>query len=174
MPNHFSHTVSLSSLRGWVFVGLLSVATFVPSSAFAAGHATQIGVSATVIANAVAKVNYQRGEVQVEPADVARGYLDVTNATRFSVRTNSRNGYLMVFYPLLDIFESARVTDVNISTNIAKDGGAVVHRDSLPAESIQTLSYRFYLNPSVQPGTYPFPLQMQVRAFDLPTLVANQ
>jgi hypothetical protein len=95
------------------------------------------------------------------------------SATRFSVRTNSRNGYLMVFYPLLDFFESIQVTDANISTNIGREGGAVVHRDSIPAESIQSLSYRFYLSSTVQPGTYPFPLQMQVRALDLPTLVVS-
>jgi hypothetical protein len=157
-----------------VFVGLLSVTTFVPSSAFAAGLGAQIGVSATVIANAVAKVEHQRGEIEVEQSDVARGYVDVTNATRFSVRTNSRNGYLMVFYPLLDIFESVQVIDANIRTHIAKDGGEVVHRDSLPAESIQTLSYRFFLSPSVQPGTYPFPLQMRVRALDVQTLAVSE
>jgi hypothetical protein len=127
-----------------------------------------------VIANAVAKVEHQVGQINIDSADVSRGYVDVVNATRFSVRTNSRNGYLMVFYPLLDIFESAQVKDANISTNIRHDGGAIVHRDSLPAESIQSLSYRFYLSSTVQPGTYPFPLQMQVRAFDLPTLVANE
>jgi hypothetical protein len=145
-----------------------------PSLALAAGLGAQIGVSATVIANAVAKVDYQAGQIQVGPADVARGFVDVTSATRFSVRTNSRNGYLMVFYPLLGIFESVQVTDSNISTDLGRDGGAVVHRDSLPADSIQNLSYRFYLNPSVQTGNYPFPLQMKVRALDLPTFVVSE
>jgi hypothetical protein len=173
MTNHFPHSFFQSSLRGSVLIGLLSVTTLMSPSAFAAALGAQIGVSATVIANAVAKVERQVGYIEIEHADVARGYVDVPNATRFSVRTNSRNGYLMVFYPLLDIFESAQVTDANIRTNLEHDGGAIVHRDSLPADSMQSLSYRFYLNASVQPGTYPFPLQMQVRALDLPTLFVS-
>jgi hypothetical protein len=173
MASHLSHLFFQSSLRGSVLIGLLSYAVLMPASAFAAGLRAKIGVSATVIANAVAKVDYQAGQIQVEPEDVARGYVDISNATRFSIRTNSRNGYLMVFYPLLDIFGSAQVTDANIRTNIGNDGGAIVHRDSLPADSMQSLSYRFYLNASVQPGTYPFPLQMKVRALDLPRLVVS-
>ncbi len=174
MNNHFLPTAFDTFVFDAVLIGLLSATTLMPAYAFAAGLGAQFGVSATVIANAVAKVDYQASQIQVEPADRARGYVDVLSATRFSVRTNSRNGYLMVFYPLLDIFESAEVTDANISTNIAKDGGTVVHRDSLPAESIQSLSYRFYLSASVQPGTYPFPLQMQVRALDLQALAVNE
>jgi hypothetical protein len=173
MANHLSHLFFQSSLRGSVLIGLLSAAVLLPASALAAGLRAQIGVSATVIANAVAKVDYQAGQIQVEPEDVARGYVDVSNATRFSVRTNNGNGYLMVFFPLLDIFGSAQVVDAKIRTNIGNDGGAIAHRDSLPANSVQSLSYRFYLNASVQPGTYPFPLQMKVRALDLPILVVS-
>jgi hypothetical protein len=156
-----------------MLIGLLSAIMLMPASAFAAGLGAQIPVSATVIANAVAKVDHQLGHIEIVPADVARGYVEVANATRFSVRTNSRNGYLMVFNPLLDIFDTVQVTDANISTYLGHDGGAIVHRDSLPTDSMQSLSYRFYLNASVQPGTYPFPLQMQVRALDLPTLVVS-
>jgi hypothetical protein len=173
MTKHFLPPVFESALLDSVLVGLFSVTALMSSSAFAGNLGAQIPVSATVIANAVAKFDYQANQIQVEPADVSRGYVDVLSATRFSVRTNSRNGYLMVFYPLLDFFESIQVTDANISTNIGREGGAVVHRDLLPAESIQSLSYRFYLSATVQPGTYPFPLQMQVRALDLPTLVVS-
>jgi hypothetical protein len=173
MRNLYSPTAFNSFLFDSVFIGLLSATSLLPASALSAGFGAQIGVSATVIANAVAKVDYQAGQIQVEPADVARGYVEVSNATRFSVRTNSRNGYFIVFNPLLVIFDSIQVTDANISTNIGREGGAIVHRDSLPAESIQSLSYRFYLNASVQPGTYPFPLQIQVRALELPTLVVS-
>jgi hypothetical protein len=173
MTKRFLLSVFESALLDSVFVGLLSATALMSSSACAGSLGAQIPVSATVIANAVAKFDYQAIQIQVEPADVSRGYVDVLGATRFSVRTNSRNGYLMVFYPLLDIFESIQVTDANISTNIGREGGAVVHRDSLPAESIQSLSYRFYLSATVQAGTYPFPLQMQVRALDLPTLIVS-
>lgn len=173
MTNHFLPTAFDTFRFDSVFIGLLSAAALMPASAFAAGLGAQVGVSATVIANVVIKVVYQAGQIQVESADVARGYVDVLSATRFSVRTNSRNGYVMVFYPLLDLCESAQVTDANIRSTIAKDGGAIVHRDSVLGTSVQSLSYRFYLGASVQPGTYPFPLQMQVRALDLPTLIVS-
>jgi hypothetical protein len=174
MTNHSLHPVFVSLLRDSVLIGLLAATTLMPASAFAAGLGAQIPVSATVIANAVAKIDHQTGHIQVEAADVARGYVDVSNATRFSVRTNSREGYSMEFYPLLDIFESVQVDDANVKTTIGRDGGSVVHHVVQRTESIQSLSYRFYLSASVAPGTYPFPLQMQVRALDSQSLFVSE
>ena len=133
-------------------------------TAQAAQHSAAMGVSVTVIANAKLRIDYQATQLTITSSDVARGYIQVSAASRFSVATNSRSGYLMEFYPIGNIFQSVAVDGLGNAVQLGSEGGAIVQRYPLPPELTQELSFRFTLHQDTQPGTYPWPLQLSIRA----------
>jgi hypothetical protein len=116
-----------------------------------------------VIANAKLNSNYQAAQLKISAADAARGYVEVLAASRFSVATNSRFGYIMDFHAVSDLFESVHVWGLGQSGHIGAEGGTIVQRVPLPPNGTHELSYRFNLRPDVVPGNYPWPLQLSVR-----------
>jgi hypothetical protein len=118
-----------------------------------------MGVSVTAVANARLRSEFQQSALDISPADVARGYVDSAAATRFSVVTNSRAGYVLDLRPVTRIFESVRIG--GLGTPVAL--GA---RAPLPADRIHELSYRFILRAEAGAGSYPWPLQRAVRPLD--------
>lgn len=121
-----------------------------------------IAVSATVTANAVMQVEYQAQQLVVTESDVARGYCDAPAASRLRVSSNSRAGYLISIFSRLPIFKSVRVDVPNASADIGRDGGAITQRGH-GKEMLTLMTYRFMLADNVAPGTYPWPLQLDVR-----------
>jgi hypothetical protein len=146
-----------------VTFGLAPLVTLLPSAEAAQKHAA-LAVSATVIANARMQPSYQATQLTITEADVARGYVEVAAASRFSVRTNSRSGYLMEFHPLADIFESVHVAGLGSAVQFGADGGSVVQRGLTASNLNHELSFRFTLRREALPGLYPWPLQLSVRA----------
>jgi hypothetical protein len=146
-----------------VTLGLAPLVTMVPSAA-AAQKSAAMAVSVTVIANAKMQTSYQASQLKITEADVARGYVEVPAASRFSVRTNSRTGYLMEFHPVADLFESVHVGGLGNTVQFGANGGSIVQRGPLASNATHELSFRFTLRPEARPGLYPWPLQLSVRA----------
>jgi hypothetical protein len=121
-----------------------------------------IAVSAFVTANAVMQVEYQAQQLVVTETDVARGYCDAPAASRLRVSSNSRNGYLISIFSRLPIFKTVRVDMPDASAQISHDGGAIAQRHH-GKEMLTQMTYRFMLADGVGPGTYPWPLQLDVR-----------
>jgi hypothetical protein len=95
---------------------------------------------------------------------VARGYVEVAAASRFSVQTSSQSGYLLEFHPVGTIFESVQIGGLGKVIQLGPDGGAMVQRGPQLPNLEHELSYRFTLRPDTLPGSYPWPLQLSVRA----------
>jgi hypothetical protein len=125
-----------------------------------------MGISVKVIASASLNSHFQATQLLIAPADIARGYVDALGASRFSIRTNSRQGYLMVFDPLLDIFDSVQVSGEATMAHLGRDGGVVVRRGWRPADAVQDLNFRFFLNALAVPGSHPWPLHLSVRGLE--------
>ena len=143
-------------------VGLAVVSLMAPA---AATHQTvEMPVTVKVIANASIKVAYQEEQLVISAADVARGYVQVQTATRFTVATNSRSGIVFEFQSVGHLFSSCHVTGNAQPGHIGADGGDLVQRGVRSPSMIHKLSYRFTLRPEVLPGTYPWPLRLSVRA----------
>ena len=70
----------------------------------------------------------------------------------------------MEFHPVGNLFESVRVGGLGNPVQIGPDGGTIVQRGPLPPNFAHELSFRFTLHPDAQPATYPWPLQLSVRA----------
>jgi hypothetical protein len=124
------------------------------------GSATAtLSVSATVMARAMATTEYQSPELVITAADIARGYVDVPRATRLQVRTNSANGYLLVFESTQPLFTEVQVSGAGEQVSIASGNGWVLEPFTATTVSM-VLSYRFSLAPGVRPGSYAWPLSV--------------
>ena len=75
---------------------------------------------------------------------------------------NSRAGYLISIFNRLPIFKSVRVDMPDASAQISRDGGSIAQRRH-GKEMLTQMTYRFMLADGVGPGTYPWPLQLDVR-----------
>jgi hypothetical protein len=123
-------------------------------------------VSVTVIANAKIRNEYQVKQLKVTENDVARGYVDIQDASRFSVSTNSRVGYLLEFHPVSHLFESVEVSGLGSPVQLGADGGAIVQRGPQASGSTHVLGFRFFLSQNTVPGNYPWPLLLSIRTLD--------
>jgi hypothetical protein len=166
MNKHFPHTTLHSALFIAIGIGPLSATTLLCTLVNASELSTRIGVSVTVVADAKLKAEYQASHLQIAPEDIARGYVDASSATRFSVHTNSPSGYLMVFNPLLDLFESVQVISKTTIAHLGRDGGVVVQRGLHAVGTQQDLTFRFFLHALTLPGDYPWPLHLSIRALE--------
>jgi hypothetical protein len=146
-----------------IVVGLAPLPGLVPA-AEAVQRSAAMPVSVTVIANAKLKSSYQATQIKVTAADVVRGYVEVPAASRFTVATNSRSGYLLEFHPVGNLVESVQVGGLGNAVQLGADGGIIVQRGIPSPNLTHELSFRFSLSPDTLPGNYPWPLALSVRA----------
>jgi hypothetical protein len=144
-----------------VAIGLIPFANWLPA-AQAGQMSAAMPVSVSVLAYAKIQTEHQTRQINISAADIARGYVEVHDALRFSVHTNSRSGYLLAFYPIGALFESVQVDGLGSTVQLGQDGGDIVQRGT-SSQLNHELSFRFNLSQNVIPGRYPWPLQLTVR-----------
>jgi len=146
-----------------ITTALAPIAVLVPAAVAGQAGAT-LAVSVTVIAEAKIQSNHQLTKIEITAADIARGYVEIQSASRFSVFTNSPLGYSVEFHPVGSIFESAQVVGLGRAVQLGADGGTVFVRGPLAPNAMHDLNYRFTLSPDTLPGSYPWPLAFSVHA----------
>lgn len=101
--------------------------------------------------------------IEISPRDIERGYVEVLNPMELDVHSNSRNGYVLNVLPRTNLFTQVEVRGLDSRVELGPDGGTVVQRWN-PHQRRQQLSltYRFMLNHGVQPGRYPWPVQLVI------------
>jgi hypothetical protein len=150
--------------RRVVFGALTTLAaTTVAPHADAGSQHNQIAVTAFVPAQTVAQVVAQPAEITITAADIERGYVDIPRASQLRITSNNPVGYAVDFFSRLPIFTSVTVTSDNGSADLGPDGGAILERGRHGRDMPLHLSFRFNLIPQVQPGSYPWPLALNVR-----------
>jgi hypothetical protein len=127
---------------------------------------TTVGVSVRVVGNAILRSEFQARELSISQADVDRGYVDATGASRFSVSTNGRSGYQLVFHCVVDLFDTMQVGGLRTPAHLGAEGGIIVQRGVPPPGVRQELNYRFFLSSRTKPGDYPWPLALSARALE--------
>ena len=140
----------------------LAASTIVPDVS-AATASTQIAVTAYVPAQTIAKLVLNPSEITITNADIARGYVDIAGASQLQVTSNNAAGFVIDFFSRLPIFRSVRVSSAAGSADLGPDGGAIIERGGKGRDMPLNLSYRFNLAENVQPGTYAWPLALNVR-----------
>lgn len=124
---------------------------------------SQIAVTAFVPAQAIAQVVEQPSEITITDTDIARGYVDIPAASQLRVTSNNPAGYVVDFFSRLPIFTSVRVSSSGGSADFGPDGGAIIQRGNHGRDLPLNLSYRFTLTAQLAPGTYAWPLALNVR-----------
>jgi hypothetical protein len=101
--------------------------------------------------------------VDVSQSDVERGYVDVAKPTQLDVQSNSRDGYVLNVMPRTNLFSQVQVRGLDSRVELGADGGSVVQRWSQnERRRVVSLTYRFVLAQGVQPGSYPWPVQLDI------------
>lgn len=154
-------------LASAALVAAISLATGCPTPAAAAGSISQtITVTARVAPWVKLNLEHQQMQLAVTPDDIARGYVEVPAASRFTVTTNNRAGYTLNFQPNAGIFRSVAIQGMGVSAEFGAGGGTIIQSGAESGVArIQTeLGYRFYLAAGVQAGSYFWPLSLSVSA----------
>lgn len=153
--------------RKFISVALSAVLLFAAlphaSDAMAGQASAQLTVSVTVLPHVKLDVQNQAMELKISQSDIKRGYIDVPAGSRFSVHTNSREGFILDFHVLADLFQSVQIHGLDSDVNFGVDGGAVTQRLSGQKTQKVELGYRFNLASDMQPGLYPWPLMVSAR-----------
>jgi len=126
------------------------------------GQDNKIVVNASVENFTDLKIVYQTSALEITPADILRGYIEVPIAARIEIQNNNLSGYLVVFegldWPFKEVIVSGFGKDINVNSR----GGWLVQpyhgRDPLLVE----LSYRIILSEDTKAGKYSWPLKISV------------
>src|SRR5437763_373737 len=102
-------------------------------------------------------------EITITDGDVLRGYVEVPTGSRLRITSNNPAGYFIDFFTRLPIFRSVRVSNSNGSADLGPDGGTIIERGQHGRNLPLDLSYRFMLASNATPGTYAWPLALNVR-----------
>ena len=156
----FSHNHGLSTAR---------IALIVAASVTGAGardvHSNLL-VSATV--RAIANIERQSAptELEISGADLARGFIDVVQPTRLTVRSNSPSGFALEVLTVVPLVSSMNIEGLNSDLDLGADGGTIVQRWQKPQVVNLSLKFRFALAPGLVAGNYPWPVRLAVRPLD--------
>lgn len=124
--------------------------------------------SVSVIVRPTANIEMQSGPtgLDISAADVRRGYIDVTQPTRFTVRSNSPKGYALEVLTVAPVASSMMIEGLNSDLELGADGGTIVQRWQKPQVLNVSLRFRFELAPGLLAGPYPWPVRIAVRPLD--------
>lgn len=124
----------------------------------------KIEVRATVLKHVSVKALSSPQSVTITKQDIDRGFIDIATPSAIEVRTNSAEGYMLNFQSSLD--------GVNpVVINAPGRGGGVLSADrvlqvSRPISGMTVdqheLQWRLQLTPAVAPGTYAWPVALNV------------
>ncbi len=100
---------------------VLGAALFCTGPIFAESVSAPMTVSVQVIARAIVTIDSQPSDVVITSADIARGYLDVTEPIVVRVRTNSRRGYSLHIAKSNEAFSAVELSIRDASVHVANE-----------------------------------------------------
>jgi hypothetical protein len=101
-------------------------------------------------------------QLEVTIQDVARGYVEVRTPTDIAVRSNGAFGVLLDVRVPRGLFTGMRIEGDTVA-DLPGEGGTVTLQWVAPTaggERQLRWTYRFALDPAVQPGRYVWPVQL--------------
>ncbi len=103
-------------------------------------------------------IKHQEVSLTITQNDIDRGYKDISNATIFSVKTNSLNGYVVNFFIGGNFIHEVSLSDGSNDFSLSEFGGEVHFVYSGINYVTKELSFRFTLMADTKPGTYGWPV----------------
>lgn len=151
--------------RRRMFLGTLVLATLiVPVSATGSARAdAEFGVSARVLPRTTLRVLSAPLDLVVSARDVRQAYVDVGQPTRVEVFNNNPQGYMLLVTSKMPGVTALIVREAGVQVTLVGEGGAIPERGVVGAHMPISLAYRFVLGPQMEPGRYPWPVQLRVQ-----------
>jgi len=164
-----SHVLPLQKrlLSAVLCAGLGFAFAFAAQSARAASNSTsRLMITATVAKTIQVVIKSQPTGFTVTEQDIARGYVDVAQASVFDIKTNSADGVALEFHGVHNggIIQSVQITGGSSGFLMPASGGVMLIQGGWHPTVTRsfTLLYRLYLGPTAQPGTHDWPFSMSV------------
>ena len=133
-------------------------------ASFAEAGGLKIAISATVQKHASLKMLTQPSSVVVTAADIAKGYVDVPAPASIQIRSNTQDGYLLMFESQGDFMRQTVVRGLANDVQISMAGGGVAQ--NMAGKGMRQaqfdLGFRFLLAESARQGVYPWPIRLSV------------
>ncbi|HEY2463532.1 MAG TPA: hypothetical protein VGI32_05700 [Steroidobacteraceae bacterium] len=104
--------------------------------------------------------------LDISPADLRRGYIDVMQPTQLTVRSNSPNGYALEVLTVAPLLSSMVVEGLSSDLVLGAEGGTIVQRWQKSQAVNLSLKFRFELAPGLSAGSYPWPVRLAVRPLE--------
>lgn len=141
-----------------VFAGLLLVAPLADAGEVSA----ELRISTNVIARAVAEVQSAPMTLEITEADIVRGWVEATEASRVRIRTNDPSGYRLAFQVAGLPVRELRVEGLGDGTTLGVSGGEASLTRPHPGrfDTSVELNYRFVLAEDARPGVYSWPVSL--------------
>ena len=146
--------------------GFCACCVLVSGSALADGEPRgSFDVLAVGLPNGYVTMEYQAPVIRVSREDAARGRVRIAQGTRFVVTTRSPGRYVAHFAVRAPLIRSVRIEGIAAdAATLREGGGRVLAHESPAGRHVVSVGYQFQLSPDAVPGTYPWPLEMVVRA----------
>jgi hypothetical protein len=158
---HFTFLPRKLSVSALILSTLLAPLDFTVKPVQAGTSASaNLNVSVRVISNAELQPEYQATHIRITGLDIARGFVNVTGATRFQARSGNHSGFRLEFYSVGHLFESVQIEGLTFPVQLGADGGSIMQRNAHSAIHTYSLNYRFRLQKETKAGEYPWPLQI--------------
>lgn len=130
------------------------------------GSEAAIAVTARVLPQARLQVLDAPPPIDINAADIARGWVESQGAMQLRIQSNSRIGYALDLLPRADWFTSVVLLGAGAAVQFGSNGGTLVQRWPASGSEDLSLGFRFTLATDVTPGRYPLPLLLQVRPLE--------
>ena len=129
---------------------------------YAASVISHVNVSTEVLPVVKYEIIHQEKDLFITEEDIKMGYIDVHSGVIFTVRTNSKNGYVLTFFIGGNLFNGVKVFCDSISADI-NDENNEVHMVFEGMKYVKKeLSFRFYISDILRPGIYDWPVDFMI------------
>jgi len=135
-----------------------------PGVAMAGSNEAKLMVSATVLSHVSLQVLSQPTSVVVTAADLARGYVDVPSPAQMAVKSNTQDGYMLMFESQGDFLRQTVVKGLGADVQLGASGGGVAQRSAGRgmSKTLLDIGYRFVLSESARQGVYAWPMRLSI------------
>lgn len=123
----------------------------------------ELAVSARVLPRTTLQVRSAPLDLVISSRDVRQAYVDVNEPTRVQVSNNRSQGYVLLVTQNMPGFTALMVQGAGVEATLGGKGGEIPERGRVGLHLSFALRYRFLLGPHIEPGRYPWPVQLTVR-----------
>lgn len=133
-------------------------------NAFAGTRSAVVNVSTRVVTTLRYQALHQERNLIITEHDIERGYVDISNGLVLSIRTNSKNGYVLWFSVNNSLLRDVTVVSAKNTYRLSQSGYEVHMPHHGRSYFTEKLSFRLHLSPNAKPGMHPWPFAIMVSA----------